>query len=319
MSATKARMQNQDASIQNLETQIGQIAKLVFDLKELFRATRRIGNFRINKALADLGASINVMSYNMYKKLGLGSRTPTRMSISLADKTLHFPPIAMPRKTAASVFFKRARIADPSSPEHNPPIPPFLDQVTNRLNKGGVYYPSLAKDFNTNITLKNKKYLINIKTTVKGVKITLDRTLISQIASIPNEGLAITFGSISRIILSDEAWRHSEASHRVGIHPQPNTGHFRTIRNAKYFSPRMRVVSGLIDFGHQYTKPTQHPGKVVAEEEEDEDEGEGAEDSDVEYDESDSSICATLEHMQIRQPNTRMPWRILKMHSGAKS
>ncbi|KAI5681376.1 hypothetical protein M9H77_02603 [Catharanthus roseus] len=39
----------------------------------------------------------------------------------------------------------------------------------------------------------------------------------------------------------------SEVSLRVGIHPLPNTGHSRTIRNANDLSPRMQVISDLID------------------------------------------------------------------------
>ncbi|KAK5812020.1 hypothetical protein PVK06_027414 [Gossypium arboreum] len=50
-----------------------------------------IGSLDINNALADLGASINVMPYKMFKQLGLGKPKQTRMSIQLADKTIRFP------------------------------------------------------------------------------------------------------------------------------------------------------------------------------------------------------------------------------------
>ncbi|XP_076953565.1 uncharacterized protein LOC143627677 [Bidens hawaiensis] len=42
-------------------------------------------------ALADLGASINLMSYSLYEKLKLGELTPTRMSLSLADHLVKYP------------------------------------------------------------------------------------------------------------------------------------------------------------------------------------------------------------------------------------
>ncbi|XP_076941675.1 uncharacterized protein LOC143611350 [Bidens hawaiensis] len=42
-------------------------------------------------ALADLGASINLMSYSLYKKLDLGEPVPTRMSLSLADQSVKYP------------------------------------------------------------------------------------------------------------------------------------------------------------------------------------------------------------------------------------
>ncbi|XP_076916275.1 uncharacterized protein LOC143575925 [Bidens hawaiensis] len=42
-------------------------------------------------ALADLGASINLMPYTVFAKLGLGEPTPTRISIQLADRSVKYP------------------------------------------------------------------------------------------------------------------------------------------------------------------------------------------------------------------------------------
>ncbi|KAK5785650.1 hypothetical protein PVK06_040252 [Gossypium arboreum] len=50
-----------------------------------------IGSLDVNNALADLGASINVMPFEMFKQLGLGKPKQTRMSIQLVDKTIRFP------------------------------------------------------------------------------------------------------------------------------------------------------------------------------------------------------------------------------------
>ncbi|GKD09431.1 reverse transcriptase domain-containing protein [Tanacetum coccineum] len=47
-----------------------------------------IGQLHIDNALADLGASISLMPYTMYKKLGLGEPKATRMSLELADRGL---------------------------------------------------------------------------------------------------------------------------------------------------------------------------------------------------------------------------------------
>ncbi|KAJ0940332.1 putative aspartic peptidase domain superfamily [Helianthus annuus] len=44
-----------------------------------------------NHAFADLGASINLMPYSFYEKLGLGDLKPPRMTLSLADKTIKYP------------------------------------------------------------------------------------------------------------------------------------------------------------------------------------------------------------------------------------
>ncbi|KAI5648418.1 hypothetical protein M9H77_34423 [Catharanthus roseus] len=114
------------------------------------------------------------------------------------------------------------------------------------ISRSGIYYPLLVKDFYTNMTQKNNKDLITVKITIKGVNITLERALLAHISSIPNEGLSISFGFTSRIILGDKAWKYSEVSLRVGIHPQPNSGHSRTIRNANDLSARMRTVSNLV-------------------------------------------------------------------------
>ncbi|GJX33379.1 hypothetical protein Tco_0243234 [Tanacetum coccineum] len=45
-----------------------------------------IGQLHTNNALADLGASIRLMPYMMYKKLGLGEPKATRMSLELEDR-----------------------------------------------------------------------------------------------------------------------------------------------------------------------------------------------------------------------------------------
>ncbi|GJX24335.1 reverse transcriptase domain-containing protein [Tanacetum coccineum] len=42
-------------------------------------------------ALADLGASINLMPYSLYAKLSLETLKPTRMSVKLADKSFQHP------------------------------------------------------------------------------------------------------------------------------------------------------------------------------------------------------------------------------------
>ena len=48
------------------------------------------GNLLVEKALANLGASINLMPYKLFKKLGLGEPQPTRMSIQLTDKLIKY-------------------------------------------------------------------------------------------------------------------------------------------------------------------------------------------------------------------------------------
>nr|GEV66081.1 reverse transcriptase domain-containing protein [Tanacetum cinerariifolium] len=42
-------------------------------------------------ALANLGASINLMSYSLYAKLSLKTLKPTKMSVRLADRSFQYP------------------------------------------------------------------------------------------------------------------------------------------------------------------------------------------------------------------------------------
>ncbi|GJZ00547.1 putative reverse transcriptase domain-containing protein [Tanacetum coccineum] len=50
-----------------------------------------ISDLHINNALAILGASISLMLYTMYGKLGLREPKPTRISLELADKSISYP------------------------------------------------------------------------------------------------------------------------------------------------------------------------------------------------------------------------------------
>ncbi|GJR59760.1 DNA-directed DNA polymerase [Tanacetum coccineum] len=50
-----------------------------------------IGQLHINNALAYLRASISLMPYTMYEKLGLGEPKATRISVELADRSIQYP------------------------------------------------------------------------------------------------------------------------------------------------------------------------------------------------------------------------------------
>ncbi|GKA75387.1 DNA-directed DNA polymerase [Tanacetum coccineum] len=58
---------------------------------ESFTIPYDIGQLHINNALAYLGASISLMSYTMYEKLGLGEPKATRMSLELMDRSIQYP------------------------------------------------------------------------------------------------------------------------------------------------------------------------------------------------------------------------------------
>ena len=50
-----------------------------------------IGGTCIDKALLDLGASVNLLPYSMYEQLGLGELKPTNITLSLADRSVKIP------------------------------------------------------------------------------------------------------------------------------------------------------------------------------------------------------------------------------------
>ena len=50
-----------------------------------------IGGTCVEKALLDLGATVNLLPYSMYKQLGLGELKPTSITLSLADRSIKIP------------------------------------------------------------------------------------------------------------------------------------------------------------------------------------------------------------------------------------
>ncbi|GKG23277.1 reverse transcriptase domain-containing protein, partial [Tanacetum coccineum] len=60
-------------------------------------------------ALADLGASINLMPLSIWKKLSLPELTPTRMTFELADRS-----ITRPKGVAEDVFVKVGKFHFPT-------------------------------------------------------------------------------------------------------------------------------------------------------------------------------------------------------------
>ena len=50
-----------------------------------------IGGTCVEKALLDLGASVNLLPYSVYKQLGLGELKPTSITLSVADRYVKIP------------------------------------------------------------------------------------------------------------------------------------------------------------------------------------------------------------------------------------
>ena len=67
--------------------------KLPHKLKDLgsFTIPCKIGNSMFERALYDLGASINLMPLSIFRRLGLGEARPTMVTLQLADRSLKHP------------------------------------------------------------------------------------------------------------------------------------------------------------------------------------------------------------------------------------
>nr|GEW48224.1 hypothetical protein [Tanacetum cinerariifolium] len=111
--STDTAIRNQRASIKTLEIQIRQMSKLIHTRYAVwdppntsashksipkkeedprsFTLPCFINNLCFNNALADLGASINVMPLSTYLNLGLGEFAHTKLTVELADRTVKYP------------------------------------------------------------------------------------------------------------------------------------------------------------------------------------------------------------------------------------
>ncbi|KAL0349885.1 UNVERIFIED_CONTAM: hypothetical protein Sradi_4137700 [Sesamum radiatum] len=50
-----------------------------------------IGNINFDKALCDLGVSVNLMPYSIFEKFGMHELTPTRITLQLANRSIKYP------------------------------------------------------------------------------------------------------------------------------------------------------------------------------------------------------------------------------------
>lgn len=69
------------------------LQKLLHKLKDpgSFNIPCNIGGITFNRALCDLGASINLMPLSVFKKLGLGEVKPTTLTLQLVDRSITYP------------------------------------------------------------------------------------------------------------------------------------------------------------------------------------------------------------------------------------
>ncbi|KAH9672110.1 hypothetical protein KPL70_017603 [Citrus sinensis] len=93
MTKTETTFQNQAASIRNLEVQVGQIANLLSSRQHssLPSNTKTNPKEQVNAIILRRGASINLMPFSVFKKLGLGERKATTVTLQLADRSIKYP------------------------------------------------------------------------------------------------------------------------------------------------------------------------------------------------------------------------------------
>ena len=131
-----------------------------------------IGGTCIDKALLDLGASVNLLPYSVYKQLGLRELKPTNITLSLADRS-----VKIPKGIVKDVLVKVGKFYYPvdfvvldtepiaSSPNHVPIIlgRPFLATANAIINfRNGVMqltFGNMTLELNI-LHLSNKHKLV---------------------------------------------------------------------------------------------------------------------------------------------------------------
>nr|GEX00950.1 reverse transcriptase domain-containing protein [Tanacetum cinerariifolium] len=98
------------------------------------------GRMDVCHALADLGASINLMPLSIWKKLSLPELTPTRMTLELANRS-----ITRPKGVVEDVFIKVGKFHFPTDFvvvdfEADPRVPLILEEITLRVNDEAVTF-----------------------------------------------------------------------------------------------------------------------------------------------------------------------------------
>ena len=127
-----------------------------------------IGGTCIDKSLLDLGASVNLLPYSVYKQLGLGELKPTNITLSLVDRS-----VKIPKGIVEDVLVKIDKFYYPvdfvvldtgpiaNEPNHMPIIlgRPFLDTANAIINcRNGVMQLTFG-----NMTLELNIFHLNNK------------------------------------------------------------------------------------------------------------------------------------------------------------
>ena len=146
-----------------------------------------IGGNCIDKSLLDLGASVNLMSYSVYKQLGLSELKPTNITLSLADRS-----VKIPKGIVEDVLVKIDKFYYPvdfvvldtepiaSEPNHVPIIlgRPFLATANTIINcRNGVMqltFGNMTLELNI-FHLNNKQKLLETENSISDKVVSIDQ------------------------------------------------------------------------------------------------------------------------------------------------
>ncbi|KAI5676319.1 hypothetical protein M9H77_07269 [Catharanthus roseus] len=180
-----------------------------------------IGSIQVDRALADLSTSINVISSSIYELLGLVTPKPVRMSINLAYISFRYPKGVIEDvlvKVKDFVFPIDFVVLDMKK-DVDFPIILGLGWVP-LLRISSDYYPDFVQISYANMTHKTDKDLQTIISTIKGVRIILDRECLAPFLGIPNTGNSVTMDSNRKTINEDPGWNFDMACSCFEIRPQ---------------------------------------------------------------------------------------------------
>ena len=151
-----------------------------------------IGGNCIDKSLLDLGASVNLMSYSVYRQLGLGELKPTNITLSLADRS-----VKIPKGIVEDVLVKIDKFYYPvdfvvldtepiaSDPNHVPIIlrRPFLATANAIINcRNGIMQLTFG-----NMTLELNIFHLNNKQNLLETKNQISDEVVSMISAQENK------------------------------------------------------------------------------------------------------------------------------------
>nr|GEW14651.1 reverse transcriptase domain-containing protein [Tanacetum cinerariifolium] len=165
----KALLSNKEKLQELANTPLNENCSAVI-LKKLPKKLRDLGKFLIPcgfselkcKALADLGASINLMPLSVWKKLGLPEFIPTRMTLELANRAICTPP-----GIARDIFVPVGKFTFPADfvivdYESDPRVPLILERPFLRTARALIdvheYYDNLQFDIESD--LKEIEFLL---------------------------------------------------------------------------------------------------------------------------------------------------------------